>query len=573
MNFQNKDKKKILRIGIASVVCVCIVGGGTLFAMKKSEKAVKVAPVAGMSNGGWYSESDVYDYAKVSAGASQDIYQDDTLTIKEIYVKAGDTVKIGDRLVAYDTTLAGLEREMKQMEIQGIELNIQNQKAELEQLRNARIIASAGRNQEELQKMTAKGTRPGAVQLASVKGQQETENGEGLGNPEQPETPGNPGTTETPEEPAKPAIGKPFPEELKGKTIYKEITKDAIPYNEDGDGTKEKPYRYLCAPGATVNAEFMLKMLEERAVCVFDVVDQEQEPTLLLYSWTLDGKTGQVIKPEEPETPDTPEEPEIPEEPEAPGGYDEPDTGDADGMTREEQTKQIQEKEQKIKDLDLEKRTAQLELKKLDKKVNNGVVKSTVEGTVKSVLDEEEAKLENKPVISVSGKEGYYVTGGVAESSYEKIEEGMTAMVTSWNTGNVYEATITGVGNSPVEGMQSSENANLSYYPFTAVIEGDAELSPGEGVSISIDGLSGDGEDAIYLEQMFIREDGNRSYVYKKGDNGKLQKQYVELGKNMYGSIEIVSGLTMEDEIAFPYGRNVKEGAKTKTVESLYDYN
>ena len=40
----------------------------------------------------------------------------------------------------------------------------------------------------------------------------------------------------------------------------------------------------------------------------------------------------------------------------------------------------------------------------------------------------------------------------------------------------------------------------------------------------------------------------------------------------MYGSIEIVSGLTMEDEIAFPYGRNVKEGAKTKTVESLYDY-
>ena len=47
----------------------------------------------------------------------------------------------------------------------------------------------------------------------------------------------------------------------------------------------------------------------------------------------------------------------------------------------------------------------------------------------------------------------------------------------------------------------------------------------------------------------------------------------MEGGKNMYGSIEIVSGLTMEDEIAFPYGRNVKEGAKTKTVESLYDYN
>ena len=91
MAFQKRNKKKILQIGIVVAVCVCVIGGGTLFAMKKSEKAVKVAPVASMSNGGWYSESDIYDYAKVQAGASQDIYHDDTLTIKEIYVRAGDT--------------------------------------------------------------------------------------------------------------------------------------------------------------------------------------------------------------------------------------------------------------------------------------------------------------------------------------------------------------------------------------------------------------------------------------------------------------------------------------------------
>ena len=179
----------------------------------------------------------------------------------------------------------------------------------------------------------------------------------------------------------------------------------------------------------------------------------------------------------------------------------------------------------------------------------------------------------NQPVISVTGKNGCYVIGGIAESSYDKLKEGRTVMVTSWNTGNSYEATITSIGNSPVESMKSSENPNMSYYPFTAVVEKDADLSSGEGVSISVDGLSGDSGNSIYLERMFIREDGNRSYVYKKGKHGRLEKQYVEVGKNMYGSIEIVSGLTMEDEIAFPYGRNVKEGAKTKTVESLYDYN
>ena len=39
MTFQKRNKKKILQIGIALVVCVCFIGGGTLFAMKKSEKS------------------------------------------------------------------------------------------------------------------------------------------------------------------------------------------------------------------------------------------------------------------------------------------------------------------------------------------------------------------------------------------------------------------------------------------------------------------------------------------------------------------------------------------------------
>ena len=32
MTFQKRNKKKILQIGIALVVCVCFIGGGTLFA-------------------------------------------------------------------------------------------------------------------------------------------------------------------------------------------------------------------------------------------------------------------------------------------------------------------------------------------------------------------------------------------------------------------------------------------------------------------------------------------------------------------------------------------------------------
>ena len=152
--------------------------------------------------------------------------------------------------------------------------------------------------------MTAKGTRPGIIRTADTK-KNEGENPDTSENPEQPETP------ENPEGPEKPSIGKPFPEELKDKIIYKEITKDAAPYNEDGDGTKRKAVSLSLCAGSNGKCGVMLKMLEERAVCIFDVVDQEKEPALLLYSWTLDGKTGQVIKPENPEQPETPEEPKF----------------------------------------------------------------------------------------------------------------------------------------------------------------------------------------------------------------------------------------------------------------------
>ena len=88
--------------------------------------------------------------------------------------------------------------------------------------------------------------------------------------------------------------GKPFPEELKGTKIYDKITEESVPYNEDGDGTEEKPYRYLCAPGVTVHAQFMLKVLENREICTFEVVDDKDNPTRILYEWTLDGKNGQI---------------------------------------------------------------------------------------------------------------------------------------------------------------------------------------------------------------------------------------------------------------------------------------
>lgn len=581
------NKKKIIKIGIPVAAGCIVLALGIGFAVKNSGKAVKVAPVSSVNSGGWYDDSGIASYGTVTTNQKQDIYVDDTMPITQVYVKAGDTVKVGDRLVAYDTTLSSLELEMKEMQIQGIDLNIQNLQKEITQLKGTKTAkadtgasvvqtSADGEQQPTVQKMSA-------VKTTVLNTSKEDENKKPDGDTSKDDTTKDDNTKDdtskddaskddnTKDDTSKDdnkkddvpssAVERPFPESLKGKEVYSEITLDSVPYNkEDADGTMEKPYRYLCAPGAAVNAPFMLKVLKEGQVCAFDVVDNAEAPTKFLSCWILDGKTGQVVIPDPQPTP----EPDISEDPVIPDTPDLP--------SKEEVTKQIKEKEQKIKDLDLSRRSAELELKKLKKKVGDGVIKSTVEGVVKEATDEASAKNENKPVVSVVGEEGFYVTGRVGETMLDQIKEGMTAIVMSWQSGESYEATVTGVGNSPVSDYSTGENQNQSFYPFTLVIHGDANLSNGESVNLSMNGIAAGSDGSIYLEKMFVREEGNRYYVYKRGDNGRLTKQYVEVGKNMYNSLEITSGLTMDDLIAFPYGRDVKEGAKTQEADTLYDY-
>ena len=87
-------------------------------------------------------------------------------------------------------------------------------------------------------------------------------------------------------------------------------------------------------------------------------------------------------------------------------------------------------------------------------------------------------------------------------------------------------------------------------------------------VSVSFVNQAQQGETGVYLENPFLREENGRSYVFVKGEDGLLEKRYVATGKSVWGSYtQILNGLTMEDKIAFPYGRSVREGAKTQDAE------
>jgi hypothetical protein len=176
-------------------------------------------------------------------------------------------------------------------------------------------------------------------------------------------------------------------------------------------------------------------------------------------------------------------------------------------------------------------------------------------------------------VLKVSGGGGFYVEGFVSELEKDKMQIGQEVTVNDWNTGMTYTGTISSMGDFPARDgcWNGMGNPNASYYPFFVFVDGSADLQAGRYVSVMYS--AGESENGVYLQKPFLRTEGGRSYVYVLGENGKLEQRYVTTGKDLWGSYtEILEGLTAEDLVAFPYGKNVKPGAKAEEgdMSNLY---
>ena len=74
----------------------------------------------------------------------------------------------------------------------------------------------------------------------------------------------------------------------------------------------------------------------------------------------------------------------------------------------------------------------------------------------------------------------------------------------------------------------------------------------------------------LCIEKAYVRTVDGTSYVMKEDKNGRLKKQKVKTGKTYYGqAVEILSGLDGSEYIAFPYGKNVKEGVRVRETDEL----
>lgn len=507
-------KKKKIKIIIIAVLVVAVAAGsitGVVY-YKNSKGLASVMSVSMISTTNDYTS--MTSEGMVCDDACQTINLKDGQKVTEVYVTKDQQVKAGDKLLAYDVTSLSLSVEMKQLEIQSLENQLTSEKQKLDKLKNTKPIAK------------------------------------------QPETP------VTPEpQPAAP--------EQKPDEEHDVISDLSV---AEGSGTEDDPYVFTCTEASYVSGALLNKLADKSAVARFVIGDANAPDMELTVRGDKLGSyddsdeiklflAGTITAGNEPSDSIADSDAEQTTQPDA-------DTASEEKTyTADELKDAIKEQTRSVADVDLQKRIAQADLKELQSELEDGVVYAKKDGIVTTVCDPANPPQDGTPFLQLSGAAGLYISGTIGELDLDTVKVGQSVSAVNYMTGDTYEGTISEISNVPSDSINyyGDSNPNSSFYEYTAYIENPQNLKKGDSLELTIDTSSEGSDGGLYIDKSFVRTENGQSYIYKD-DNGKLKKQTVKTGKSLWGSyVEIKSGLTNDDYIAFPYG--VREGEKTKVSE------
>ncbi len=561
MSMNKKAKKNLIIATVTSILVVGFALGLWFFVQYQSDrKTVEVVPMMNVTTQYWGDQA--YSSGTAASENLQEIYPSSDQTVSEIFVTEGQQVSVGDPLVQYDKTKLELDQETKDLAVKQAEIQLEDAEEQLDKLRKTTPISTPGPTKDPVIVPTPEPATPTPTPTPTP----------------EPSTSTDP--TPTPEPTVKPA----------DVTLYSRLDGDSLPYQ--GSGTTEDPYVFLCTENCTMTRDFLRLLLgldqEDGATpppdqvlyspfaAIFEVREGNSNYGDLLYSFQLDGTqlSGNFEDVEE-ELEQSPTLETVADvfqattQKSTPTPTPKPNSNNYDdmGYTKEELQDLIAQKRQEIKDLQLQVKQAKLDLEKAQIALDNSTVHSTVDGVVRTLIDVDSAKADNSPFLVVSGQGQFTITGVLSESFLTSIHVGDTVTAMSYDNGMSYSATISKIADYPLEnasGMYGAGNPNSSQYEFTAVVDNPEGLTNGSYLEITLNVQGETSTDAIYLWKAYLRQDEGGSYVMKAGIDNRLYKQYLEVGASIYNGeyVEVKSGLTMEDYIAFPYGPDVKEGVR-----------
>ncbi len=112
----------------ALLLCGCVLAGALGLSGCGSEvKTYAVSDIAYVDE--WLNNSE--SYGEVSTHNMQTVFASYTMDVQEIYVREGQRVKKGDKLLSYDTSLTQIELEKKELEVMELELALRQAEQEL----------------------------------------------------------------------------------------------------------------------------------------------------------------------------------------------------------------------------------------------------------------------------------------------------------------------------------------------------------------------------------------------------------------------------------------------------------
>ena len=552
-----KTRKKLLII-VAVVVVVAAIGGGVWYYMgHSSSEPVYVYPLDYIGMTEYWGDSQE-SYGPVTTDKIQTIFLTDTQTVTEILVSQGDTVKKGDLLMTFDTTLSDLALERKRLDVEKIKLQVEDAQDELRRI-NSLTPMSIPTITDEVEEDVNQGSMlRGDYEISS---QQRYD-----------------GSTAE-----KPIICWTASNVYLSDAILEDLRNTAEEYYNNNQEREfhaslpeEEPAEEETAEGEESGVPEEVPEYQFQSVEHFYVVIKVTSGDMSLGSklvWQGMEVTGSLRTGFQFRLFNANAVEDHMAVDEGGDGNNGTSIDYGSGYTAAQIAQMRSDQEKKIKELEFNVKMAEAEYKIMQLEVNDGNVYAQIDGTVVSLLTEEEAKMTQQPLMKVSGGGGFYVEGFVSELEKDKMVIGQEVTVNDWNTGMTYTGTVVSLGDFPTpEGYWNGMgNPNASYYPFNVFIDETADLQSGRYVSVMYS--AGESQNGVYLQNPFIRTEKGQSYVLVLGENGRLEQRFVTTGKSLWGSYtEILEGLTAEDLVAFPYGKNVKAGvsAQEGDMSNLY---
>ncbi len=558
-----KLKKAIIIAACAVGVCGAVWGGLTI-ARNAQRSDVKVYSVNDFCMTDYWGDTSSTS-GMVTTDKIQKVFLSSSQTVNKVWVAEGDSVRKGDKLISYDSTLTQASVEQAKIDYDRQDESLTTAKNELEYLKKAKNKETL---KQELNKLNA--------ELDALKKKYD----------EDPDHPYNGDAPVT-------------------EGAIKDYKKTMTVKGADGSDQTVNVQYYSWLSASRLNDSKVTEILTNLAtlradkdhpsVDTYVVLVQRYEDKVGGY---VDNTVGLVITETYTAGDDTavPAVPgsrsvsfsvrsDLPEFEDTERKYDDAAIKRLqqkinlanmyleNSMEQKDLAKAIVDKAQEVKEKEVNLRLAKLSLDKKTKELGDGNVYAEFDGTVKAVRNADEAYNNSEAVIELSGGGGYYVTGTLSEMELGSVKVGDTVSISSWMTGAACEGTIVSIDDYPTTSGNSwgDGNRNVSYYPFKVFVEEDASLQANDYVDIQYQkaGTQEQGS-SLYLQSWFIRTDNGKSYVMARNEDGRLEQRWVQTGRDLWGSYtQIRGGLTTDDYLAFPYGRDVVEGART--VEAAAD--